>query len=184
MRLYLASGNPNKAAELQAMADALAGGAAGPGGRSRSCPRRRPAGCPPSPRTRARFPGTPARRRVRAPGRCCPRAAGRSPTTAGCASRRWAGPRRRVAYYAGRGRPGGNLAKLVAPCAACPRAGAAPSSSASCSWRPRGGSSASFEGRCRAACRDEPRGRGGFGYDPLFVPEGLRAHPGRDAPPG
>jgi XTP/dITP diphosphohydrolase len=29
-----------------------------------------------------------------------------------------------------------------------------------------------FEGRCAGRLRHEPRGQGGFGYDPLFVPEG------------
>lgn len=28
------------------------------------------------------------------------------------------------------------------------------------------------EGRCEGSIREEPRGAGGFGYDPLFVPEG------------
>jgi XTP/dITP diphosphohydrolase len=30
-----------------------------------------------------------------------------------------------------------------------------------------------FEGECRGALLDEPRGGAGFGYDPLFVPEGF-----------
>jgi XTP/dITP diphosphohydrolase len=30
-----------------------------------------------------------------------------------------------------------------------------------------------FEGRCAGRLIREPRGRGGFGYDPLFVPEGF-----------
>ena len=29
----------------------------------------------------------------------------------------------------------------------------------------------SFEGRCEGALIDEPRGSGGFGYDPAFVPD-------------
>jgi len=32
-----------------------------------------------------------------------------------------------------------------------------------------------FEGRCAGRLALEPRGRGGFGYDPLFVPEGFEA---------
>jgi len=31
----------------------------------------------------------------------------------------------------------------------------------------------SFEGRCAGRLIREPRGRAGFGYDPLFVPEGF-----------
>lgn len=30
-----------------------------------------------------------------------------------------------------------------------------------------------FEGRCRGEILHEPRGEGGFGYDPVFVPEGM-----------
>ena len=33
------------------------------------------------------------------------------------------------------------------------------------------GEEALFEGRCRGALAREPRGSGGFGYDPAFVPE-------------
>lgn len=29
-----------------------------------------------------------------------------------------------------------------------------------------------FEGRCLGSLASEPRGKGGFGYDPLFIPEG------------
>jgi len=35
-----------------------------------------------------------------------------------------------------------------------------------------GGPEQRFEGRCRGVLAREPRGKGGFGYDPLFVPEG------------
>ena len=33
-----------------------------------------------------------------------------------------------------------------------------------------------FEGTCEGTLASEPRGAGGFGYDPLFIPE---AHPDR-----
>lgn len=32
-----------------------------------------------------------------------------------------------------------------------------------------------FEGECCGYLLDEPRGKAGFGYDPLFVPNGMRA---------
>jgi XTP/dITP diphosphohydrolase len=38
-----------------------------------------------------------------------------------------------------------------------------------------GGTERHFEGRCAGRLADEPRGRGGFGYDPLFVPEGFES---------
>ena len=37
------------------------------------------------------------------------------------------------------------------------------------------GAERSFEGECRGRLLREPRGRAGFGYDPLFVPEGFSA---------
>ena len=40
-----------------------------------------------------------------------------------------------------------------------------------------------FEGRCEGRLIEEPRGEGGFGYDPAFVPDDTgperRAHDGR-----
>jgi XTP/dITP diphosphohydrolase len=41
---------------------------------------------------------------------------------------------------------------------------------------PDGGIHASVEGRCRGRIAEAPRGTGGFGYDPLFLPD---AAPGR-----
>jgi XTP/dITP diphosphohydrolase len=41
---------------------------------------------------------------------------------------------------------------------------------------PRGKQERIFEGRCAGRMAGEPRGEGGFGYDPVFLPE--------DAPPG
>jgi XTP/dITP diphosphohydrolase len=37
---------------------------------------------------------------------------------------------------------------------------------------PRSGEVETFEGVCEGRIADEPRGSGGFGYDPLFIPEG------------
>ncbi len=38
------------------------------------------------------------------------------------------------------------------------------------------GSVLETEGRCEGTLLDAPRGEGGFGYDPLFVPDDTRAH--------
>jgi XTP/dITP diphosphohydrolase len=35
---------------------------------------------------------------------------------------------------------------------------------------PRSGAEQTFEGRCDGLMSDQPRGSGGFGYDPIFVP--------------
>ncbi|BDU75081.1 non-canonical purine NTP pyrophosphatase [Mesoterricola sediminis] len=42
-------------------------------------------------------------------------------------------------------------------------------------WVPRGGAARTFSGSVEGALALEPRGAGGFGYDPLFVPEGHAA---------
>ncbi len=50
--------------------------------------------------------------------------------------------------------------------------------------RPDGTIVASVTGACRGRIGRERRGTGGFGYDPLFVPEaGLRSGPARERPP-
>ena len=36
---------------------------------------------------------------------------------------------------------------------------------------PRTGEESLFEGRCTGTMADAPRGTGGFGYDPIFVPD-------------
>jgi XTP/dITP diphosphohydrolase len=36
-----------------------------------------------------------------------------------------------------------------------------------------GGDEVQFEGRCAGRLAAEPRGGGGFGYDPLFIPDGF-----------
>jgi XTP/dITP diphosphohydrolase len=75
------------------------------------------------------------------------------------------------AYYAGpQGDSAANLAKLVSVMRGNPRRSA----------RFRcilvligpGGQEQGFEGACEGNLLEAPRGGGGFGYDPLFVPEG------------
>lgn len=77
------------------------------------------------------------------------------------------------AYYAGpQGDPAANLRKLVEQLRGVPpeRRGAA----FHCVLVLAGpsGSVRSFGGQCRGTLRETPAGGAGFGYDPLFVPEG------------
>ena len=116
MKLYLASGNANKAAELQALADALrAGRGAGPA-RSRSRRAAEVGGMPAVAEDTGTFVGQRPEEGARPAGRPADGTPGRSPTTAASASRRSAGrPGSSRAYYAGpQGDPAANLAKLVA----------------------------------------------------------------------
>lgn len=77
------------------------------------------------------------------------------------------------AYYAGpNSDPAANLAKLVEVMRPVPddRRGAC-FLSVLCLAGP-GGVEEYFEGRCEGRLRHEPRGGEGFGYDPLFIPYG------------
>jgi XTP/dITP diphosphohydrolase len=66
-----------------------------------------------------------------------------------------------------------NNAKLLAALAATPKAERTGAYVAVLALAtPDGRVLASVEGRCRGRIGREPRGAGGFGYDPLFVPEG------------
>ncbi len=77
------------------------------------------------------------------------------------------------AYYAGpQGDPTANLAKLVAAMRGVPDARRGAEFVCVLLLAGPGGLEQSFEGRCRGVLAREPRGSGGFGYDPLFVPEG------------
>jgi len=75
----------------------------------------------------------------------------------------------RSARYAGEGATDGeNLAKLMreAP------AGSALEYVCAIAYVEPGGTERVFEGRCRGRMAAEPRGGRGFGYDPVFLPEG------------
>jgi XTP/dITP diphosphohydrolase len=173
MRLYLASGNPNKAAELQAMADALAGGAAGPGGRLEVVSAAQAGGMPPVAEDTGTFVGN-ARKKARALLGALPDGSWSLADDSGlCVEALGGAPGVESAYYAGPGGdPAANLAKLVAALRGVPEGRRGAEFVCVLFLAGPGGLERSFEGRCRGRLRDDPRGRGGFGYDPLFVPDG------------
>ena len=148
-------------------------------GRRRRSPRSRT-----SPRPARPSPRTPCSRRARSPP---PPGCRRSPTTPGSASTCSAAcPGVFCARWSGRhGDDGANLELLLGP--ARRRARRAPRRGV----RLRGGARVlpgrrreqRRRGAARGAVVRAPRGTNGFGYDPVFVPEGDDPHRGRARPP-
>jgi XTP/dITP diphosphohydrolase len=168
MKLFLASGNPHKSAEFQALADGSQGirieiaGAAQAGG------------MPPVVEDSGTFEGN-ARKKARALHALLPSDAWALADDSGlCVDALDGAPGVESAYFAGpQGDGAANLAKLVHVMRGVPgprRAAAFVCILALCG---PGGVERSFEGRCRGRLVPEPRGNAGFGYDPLFVPEGF-----------
>jgi XTP/dITP diphosphohydrolase len=78
------------------------------------------------------------------------------------------------AYFAGpQGDPAANLAKLVSVMEGFADGRRAAEFVCILALRGPGGTERQFEGRCRGRLVRGPRGAGGFGYDPLFVPDGF-----------
>lgn len=83
------------------------------------------------------------------------------------------GPGVESAYYAGpQGDPAANLAKLVRTVRDVPLAQRGAHFVCVLFLIGPGGVEASFTGRCPGRLALEPRGGGGFGYDPLFLTDG------------
>jgi len=77
------------------------------------------------------------------------------------------------AYFAGpAGDPAANLRKLVAVMRDVPDDRRGAQFHCTLVLRGPGGFEREFTGVCRGRLRREPAGTGGFGYDPLFVPDG------------
>jgi XTP/dITP diphosphohydrolase len=169
MRLYLASGNAHKAAEFQALADAAATGiefwtAADFGG------------MPPVAEDTGSFSGN-ARKKARALREIVPGESWVLADDSGlCVEALGGAPGVDSAYYAGpQADPSANLAKLVAALRGVPPERRRAEFVCVLVLADPDGGERSFEGRCAGRLAEEPRGTGGFGYDPLFVPEGFDA---------
>lgn len=170
MKLYLASGNPNKVAELQALADAHRGGlgealqvvSAGQAG-----------GMPPVVEDTGTFAGN-ARKKALALKGILPTGSWALADDSGlCVDALGGAPGVESAYYAGpQGDPAANLAKLVGAMRAVPEERRLAQFVCVLFLAGPGGLERIFEGRCPGRLLREPRGAGGFGYDPLFVPDG------------
>jgi XTP/dITP diphosphohydrolase len=169
VKLYLASGNPHKAAEFQELALAFA---------TRGLP---PieivsaavvGGMPPVVEDAGTFVGN-ARKKARALRSRVPAEAWVLADDSGlCVDALAGAPGVESAYYAGpEGDGAANLAKLATALREVPAARR--SAHFVCVLLAAGpaGEEHVFEGRCGGRLLFEPRGAGGFGYDPLFVPE-------------
>jgi len=170
LRLYLASANPNKAAEFQALADSVRG--AGPG--VTIAPAAELGGMPPVREDAGTFAGN-AAKKARALAPLLPPGAWALADDSGlCVDALGGSPGVESAYFAGPAAdPAANLARLVGAMRGVPAGGRGAEFVCTLFLRGPGGAERLFEGRCRGSLAASPRGAHGFGYDPLFVPEGL-----------
>ena len=170
MKLFLASGNAHKAAELQGLANES------PASRLLQLEivsARAVGGMPPVEEDTGTFVGN-ARKKARALRTKLPADAWALADDSGlCVDELGGGPGVESAYYAGpTGDGAANLAKLTAVMREVPAARRGAHFVCVLFLAGPGGAEHVFEGRCNGRLSEGPRGGAGFGYDPLFVPEG------------
>jgi XTP/dITP diphosphohydrolase len=176
MKLYLASGNLHKAAELQALADALLAGKGSPGGADRIevASAGEVGGMPPVAEDTGSFVGNARKKALALRGRLPDGAWAIADDSGLCVEALGGAPGVESAYYAGpAGDPAANLARLVQTMLGVPEPRRGAAFVCVLYLAGPGGLERSFEGRCPGRLLETPRGRGGFGYDPLFVPAGF-----------
>ena len=171
MRLHLASGNLHKAAELSELARASAAS-------SGSAPieiisARAVGGMPAVVEDTGTFVGN-ARKKAQALKACLPKGALVLSDDSGvCVDALDGGPGVESAYYAGPdGDPRANLMKLAEVMRDVPDDRRGGYFFCVLLVLTETGEERVFEGRCGGRLLREPRGGAGFGYDPLFVPDG------------
>lgn len=169
MKLFLASGNAHKALELQALADAGKLGV-------EIVSARAVGGMPEVAEDTGTFVGN-ARKKALALRAKLPAGAWALADDSGlCVDELGGGPGVESAYYAGpQGDGAANLAKLVARMRGVPEARRGAHFVCVLFLAGPAGEECVFEGKCDGRLASEPRGGAGFGYDPLFVPEGHQA---------
>jgi XTP/dITP diphosphohydrolase len=167
MKLYLASGNPHKAAEFQVLADA-----GSPRVEIRSAAE--VGGMPPVVEDTGSFAGN-AGKKLRALRAILPAGGWALADDSGlCVEALGGAPGVDSAYYAGpQADAAANLAKLIVAMGAVPPGRRAAEFVCVLALGGPGVEEIRFEGRCAGRLAEAPRGRGGFGYDPLFIPEGF-----------
>lgn len=166
LTFYLASGNAHKVAELQSLADAAGNGIAIHSARALG-------GMPPVVEDTGTFLGN-ARKKVRALQPLVPAGAWTLADDSGVSVDALDGaPGVESAYYAGpQGDPAANLAKLAQVMRDVPAGRRGAQFRCVLVTLAPDGTEGVFEGVCGGQLLVEPRGGAGFGYDPLFVPDG------------
>jgi XTP/dITP diphosphohydrolase len=167
MKLHFASGNAHKAAELQSLADATRT-------EVRIVSAREVGGLPPVDEDTGTFVGN-ARKKAQALRAKLPAEAWVLADDSGvCVDALQGAPGVDSAYYAGpAGDSAANLAKLVRVMRDVPEAGRGAHFLCVLMVLGPSGEEHVFEGVCGGQLLREPRGGAGFGYDPLFVPDGF-----------
>lgn len=171
MKLYLASGNAHKAQELQALAGALRGAL-------EVLSARVAGGMPHVDEDTGTFMGNARKKALALRAKLAASGFGAdgwvlADDSGLCVDALDGGPGVESAYYAGpQGDGAANLAKLVDAMRDVPGENRGAHFYCVLFLIGPDGAEHVFEGRCPGRLVREPRGGGGFGYDPLFVPDG------------
>ncbi|OHE88673.1 MAG: non-canonical purine NTP pyrophosphatase, RdgB/HAM1 family [Verrucomicrobia bacterium RIFCSPLOWO2_12_FULL_64_8] len=167
MKLYLASGNAHKAREFQALADQGALPVA-------IVPAAEAGGMPAVTEDAGSFAGNALKKARALRDRLPPGGWALADDSGLCVDALEGGPGVESAYYAGPRASGAeNLAKLVSVLRELPEERRTAHFVCVLALAGPGGEEHVFKGRCDGRLRREPAGTGGFGYDPVFVPEGF-----------
>ena len=170
MKLFLASGNAHKAAELQALADRSP---ASRGLAIEIVSARAVGGMPEVVEDTGTFAGNARKKALALRSRLPADAWALADDSGLCVDALDGAPGVESAYYAGPKSDGrANLAKLVAVMRGVPAAERGARFMCVLLVAGPGGAEQVFEGICGGRLLGAPRGTGGFGYDPLFVPTG------------
>jgi XTP/dITP diphosphohydrolase len=171
MRLYLASGNPHKASEFRSLAGAP--GAGGDPAGIEVVSAAEAGGMPHVDEDTGTFEGNARKKAQVLLGRLPHGGWALADDSGLCVDFLGGAPGVESAYYAGpAGDPAANLAKLVSAMRGVPEGARGAEFVCVLFLAGPGGLERLFTGRCPGSLALEPRGAGGFGYDPLFVPAG------------
>ena len=184
MKLYLASANANKAAEFRALAAELGAGRPEAGAGIEIGCAAEIGGMPAVVEDAGTFAGNALKKARALRGRLPEGCWALADDSGLCVDALGGAPGVESAYFAGpQSDPAANLAKLVDAMRGVPDGRRGAEFVCVLALAGSGGAEQLFEGRCAGRLVREPRGRGGFGYDPVFVPDGFDATVA-EMPPG